>query len=484
MPRVQSRPDYSLKCPAEILQTIFLGNSQVDLGSFHFGTNCSQVCRRWRDVAINTAELWSTIRVEGRANVLKVETFLTRARNRPLKIFIQTQITCLLQSPVLDRTDMINERDYLESGPRTTDNVHGLLPSFSPSTAALVMAFPARKRPSRLPLETPMGLSELAELLDILSAKWSQWRTIEFTAHRGPLLESFFYRLSTLPSAENHIFEMGVFYTGRSLLYDSTAQDQILFDGSFYPAFQRAVFQRVILDWAKSAPTMASLMILDIESHTVSYESLRDAVSGSRILTELAIRSFKPLGPRLEIILPCLESLTLTRLVDKDLADLFQALTVPILSKLDLEFGSLWIYERFLETIQTEKYLPMWSRLTHLTLTETKWNRPQALKVLNNLNLLESLSLRYCTKKNEFCATLMANPELCPKLVKLLIPDNIPYEKMIDYLDLRSFRGTSLQQLAFFGSDSDESREKAILLRRRVKRVDSYTLSISDEDID
>ncbi|KAF8868622.1 hypothetical protein BD779DRAFT_914769 [Infundibulicybe gibba] len=73
------------RLPPEILSQIFVFNAQIRLeGWLEAAHTCSLVCKRWREIALDCAELWSQLNFENHYPPRRLAKIVERARSVPL----------------------------------------------------------------------------------------------------------------------------------------------------------------------------------------------------------------------------------------------------------------------------------------------------------------------------------------------------------------------------------------------------------------
>ena len=243
-PRLYHSND-TLGLPTEMLAKIFLAGIQ-DQSDFdarnekHWGTLCSHVCKRWRNLAIQTPELWSQIICTHPMEPQLWKLWIKRCHRGPLDIII------MLKKESGDLYDLDN--NFQRS--------RGL------STAVLDLITPHIHRWHSLRLEI--------DFQPVLVQLWSQLLSAMQPSHCAPTLESVVFAC-----------------------VESSYWDTVIFPSSFpevMPAIKEVVISALRVDWWKSIPYFTGLVHLKLEGTNVTDHVLKDILLYSPALKSLYLK--------------------------------------------------------------------------------------------------------------------------------------------------------------------------------------------------
>ena len=250
----------------------------------------SHVCKRWREVALNSHILWTTLEFAKRPRLERAQMYIARSGGLPLNIHID----CTFPENVDEedhpdhplyhenkalREKSIHEALIVEHGEDYTHEVDEMDVGDDDDTEVLFLS-----------------QQELGKILDIIEPRVSQWGTFEFHASTYGYIHLLISRLHALPSAP--LLETFEVY------HIEDCEDYEVFNGddktSFLPfhgdapLLKEVKFWGVHIDWdAALSSFLSGLHVFELSFHTKdvrpSYTTFRQIIINSPDLHTLSL---------------------------------------------------------------------------------------------------------------------------------------------------------------------------------------------------
>ncbi|KAJ7069568.1 hypothetical protein C8F01DRAFT_976582 [Mycena amicta] len=254
----------------------------------------SQVCRHWRQVALRTSCLWTSLHFREPAHISRAETFLRRANaNYSLDILVDT----------------VSPEEHIPGVTLCCDEMRTIFEMITPHVARW-RAFHLKVRANECKLIARQALS---------------------TCGPAPRLETLqLYHFEDYRTAHN--------------LYIATYRDPVVIFNNVLPSLKNVSLIGVNLPWAH-APYLQQLDALELALHPDNIRPPYDAwdamLRGSPRLRRLLLHYSGPRAasdePSSRICVPTLEELSLTDLDPEHLATMLRTLELPRLITLSMD---------------------------------------------------------------------------------------------------------------------------------------------------
>ena len=225
----------------------------------------SHVCRHWREVALNSHTLWTTLDFDNILQLERSKVFIERAHGLPLKIHIDCTIP--------EDTD---EEDHPD---------HPLY-SQNKETRKLIKDFD---------LQHFLSQSDLMQILDLIEPEVSHWGELDFHVSTYSYVQSLLSRLHKIPNApllkKFHVYHHEElddfeFFNGD----DKTSY--LPFHGNA-PLLESAIFWGVHIDWDSSFHFLKDLHEFELSFHSKdvrpSYATFTQIIKNSPELRTLSL---------------------------------------------------------------------------------------------------------------------------------------------------------------------------------------------------
>lgn len=346
----------------------------------------SKVCRRWRDTAIQTATLWSTVYFDGEGSLARQTEYLKRSKDAPLDVEI----------------DFLEIEEYVQ-----------------PKAA----------------------LQQLREILSLVTRHVRRWKSFELRVSTYALMALTLMALGKCRSAPL-LETLKLDWEGDEDPEEPfpwprlKKQDFIIFHGSV-PQLKDLTLEGAFLDWPKYRG-LPNLTRLELHAQTYdvrpSYDDFIRILRESPRLATLAIASSGPSGnwrdwDKAPVVLPSIEQLELGYLRPSEANALLRRLTMPNLKRIMIEFDGSEYCNNLLSTLSSPDETTGHSMLSTLERLEisgldcSKKAIEKAYAAASNLRelrlnmlILRSTWYRYLGREETSTGRVF-----CPKLEKLHI---------------------------------------------------------------
>ena len=231
----------------------------------------SHVCRHWREVALNSHTLWTTLDFDNVLQLEKSKVFIERAHGLPLKIHIDCSIP--------EDTDEEDHPDHplysqnKETGKQVKDG------------------------------DDFLSQNDLMQILDLIEPEVSHWGELDFHVSTYSYVQSLLSRLHKIPDApllkKFHVyhheeFDDFEFFSGD----DKTSY--LPFHGNA-PLLESAIFWGVHIDWDNSLHFLQGLHEFELSFHSKdvrpSYATFTQIIKNSPELRTLSLSLSGPFLP-------------------------------------------------------------------------------------------------------------------------------------------------------------------------------------------
>jgi len=246
-----------------------------------FQVLASHVCRRWREVAIDSHVLWTNLEFVHRPRLEKAKVYLERAHGLPLNIFID----CTFPEHV-DEEDHPDHPLYHDNESRKKEH-----------------ASDCGDEGCGEHDDEPFFLSQkqLSQILDLIEPAVSHWGTLDFRASTYGYVQTLLSRLHNMPSAPQ--------LETLQICHFEDCDDYEVFSGedkTFYlpfhgdaPALKDLALWGVHIDW--DAQFLRGLRELELSYHAKdvrpSYKAFASMISNSPDLKSLTLSLSGPILP-------------------------------------------------------------------------------------------------------------------------------------------------------------------------------------------
>ncbi|KAJ7645406.1 hypothetical protein DFH06DRAFT_998357 [Mycena polygramma] len=426
----------------------------------------SHVCKHWREIALGTHTLWTTIKFVGHLNAEKGRAWLERSNGLPLDIFI-------------DCTDMHDpEHNDDHEGEHTHPHPHPH-PHLEPE-----------------PTEPCVSIDDLKVILDMIMPHVAQWRVFEVSVNFYTYMYEVLSRLAQCPSAPL-LEELGLYnYEEHENEEVETFQPAHLataflpFHG-IAPKVTHVAFWGVHIAWDDALPFLQGLREIELAYHTrdvrPSFETFRAMLDASPELDLLSLCFSGPTGDMEVVEVPSLRALVLCYLEQEFVQPLVAALVLPALDDLTLDLHEE-DYTDFAKQLaepargQTRSLL---AGLTTMKLAGLHCNDAAADLVMGQLGGLQRLHIK-ADEEQQWSKRLVQMkgtvPMYCPKLESLRV-EGMEGGQVRALVAARKAAGAPLTHVYIgnldFVSNKDES-----WLRANVDTFDFFEPSDSEEEVE
>ncbi|KAJ7212156.1 hypothetical protein GGX14DRAFT_447706 [Mycena pura] len=299
----------------------------------------SHVCRHWRQIALGSHTLWTTLRFgfEGHLNVEKAQAWLERANGLPLDIYIDCTRA---HDPTQDDEKL---DDPQPPAVQPLDLGIGIIVSFDHATGTITTE-PSVPVQEEEELEPCISLEDLITIMDLLIPHVQEWRIFEVTVNIYKYVYEVLSRLAQCPSAPL-LEEFGLYNYEESEETETFEPAELAtaflpFHG-IAPKLTITAFWGVHVAWDESLSFLKGLRDIELAYHVrdvrPSFETFRAIIDNSPELEVLTLCFSGPTGDLEVIQMPSLRTLVLCYLELEYLQPLVRSFVLPALEDLTLE---------------------------------------------------------------------------------------------------------------------------------------------------
>ncbi|KAJ7670271.1 hypothetical protein B0H17DRAFT_1209491 [Mycena rosella] len=482
---------------------------EEDVSDLAFQVLVSHVCRHWRDIALGTHTLWTTLQFSGHLNAEKAQAWLDRSNGLPLDIFIDCTT---VHDPDHDHDGDEEAPDAdavgtVQSAASAAAAAFGIILSFDPATGTLTSS--TTTEPPVLaeePVPEPcITLDDLIVIMDMIIPHVQHWRIFEVTVSYYTYMYQVLSRVAQCPSAPL-LEELGLYdYEDISDEYEvfqppELATPFVPFHG-IAPKLTNVAFWGVHIAWDDSLPLLKGLREIELAYHAKnvrpSFETFRAILDASPDLELLSLCLSGPTGDFEVIEVPSLRSLVLCYLENDFVKPLVQALVLPGLEELTLDFQQE-DYSDFAKQLagpargQSRSLL---AGLTSLKLTCLPCDDATSELFMAQLGGLKNIDLNCAEEDSKRYFELLTKmkgkpqtPSFCPKLETLRLAglEGKPIRKLVA---ARKAAGAALQKVLVSDRDFVDPKDEKWLRANLdtfsfFEPSDSEDDAMNDEDMD
>ncbi|KAF8208897.1 hypothetical protein K438DRAFT_1813101 [Mycena galopus ATCC 62051] len=474
----------------------------------------SHVCRHWREIAVGTHTLWTTIRFIGHLNAEKASTWIERANGLPLDIFIEATDMHDPNHGLEPEGDQGEQQDDAQlpgawPGPTPSVGITSVILAFNPDTGTLTTSTHHHGLPGmpdggpEPPVEMCLSLDDLKVILDMIIPHAAQWRVFEVSVNYYTYMYEILSRLAQCAGAPL-LEELGLYN------YEETEHNE---DGEEPDTFQPAhlaeaflpfsgnapnlthvAFWGVHIAWEDALPMLSGLKEIELAYHTKdvrpTFASFRAMLDASPELDLLSLCFSGPTGDMEPVAIPSLHALVLCDMEMDLVSPLVAALELPALDELTLDLHGE-DYTDFAEQLagpargQTRSLL---AGLTTLKIAGLHCNHATCDLVMGQLGGLKRLHVKceeaeedagdpWFVRLKEVKGTV---PRYCPKLESLKI-EGIDGDVLKELVTMRKAAGAPLTQV-FLGRMDMLTKTVENWFRANVDQFDYFDPSDDEEE--
>ncbi|KAG6903132.1 hypothetical protein C0995_004679 [Termitomyces sp. Mi166 len=453
----------------------------------------SHVCRHWREVAIETPELWTMLTFTEGAPFEKSRIWIQRAKGGPLDIEIDYTFS----------DDEDDDDDDDDNEPQPVESTTALYGHQHATNLNHIDCFHACAHP-------PFSLSDFKQILDIIAPLVAQWRSLVVSTSTWEYMHTLLSRLSECPSAPLletlKLRDEGDSEDDETFSPAELKEPFLIFNGNA-PKLHDVTLWGVHLDWDRSLTLLSDLHDLGLAYHTEdvrpSFATFTQIIASSPNLRTLSLCQSGPRENDCEennwgtdiIEISSLKELTFSDHKNSYATVLLQKLSVPNVHSLELDF-----YDEDYTKFVKQLTLPMpktnksiLAGLEHIKISGLPCNRASMESMLGQLAGLKTFTIKCFGEEEQeifkqlFPVNMTAGGSTtqnrriyCPNL-HTLKSTGICGAEMRKFVEARSAAGVPIKQLKM--SDEDVIDEAEIMwLRDHVEELNFF--EESDEEFD
>ncbi|KAG6836683.1 hypothetical protein H0H93_004973 [Arthromyces matolae] len=471
----------------------------------------SHVCQHWREVALETPTLWTTLTFSEGAPFERSRTWIQRAKGSPLDIHIDCTIP-----------DVGEElRPFVGFADDEEEHEDWLPPVASPLVPPV--ATPAThgqryvdKHASCNHDPPTFSLPDLQVIMDMLVPLVSQWRSLEVTTSAFEYVHTVLSRLSQCPSAP--LLETLEFYhyedvEDYEVFSPAEFRESFLIFNGNAPNLRDVALWGVHLDWDRSISLLSNLRDFELTYHAEdvrpSFDTFAQIIKSSPNLRTLSLCLSGPQKHDSEennwgmdseniIEVPSLKDLVFSYHTVAYGIALLKKLSVPNVHSLALDFDG----EDFSDFVK-QLILPMpkstksiLTGLEHIKISGLPCDRSTSESMLRQLVNLKTFNINCMNEEeHDMFRKLFPSPPsgasssssaarriFCPNLY-MITTSGIPGEEMRAFVEARASAGVPIKRVMMSEEDDVDERD-AIWLRAHVEELDFFEPSDSEEEFD
>jgi hypothetical protein len=232
----------------------------------------SHVCRHWREVALNSHTLWTTLDFDNVLQLERSKAFIERAHGLPLIIHIDCAIPDEYEEEEEDHPDHPLHSQNKETHKQVKDN----------------------------DLQQFLSQNDLMKILDLIEPEVSHWGELDFHVGTYSYVQSLLSRLHKIPNApllkKFHVYHHEEFHD----VNDDDKTSYLPFHGNA-PLLESAIFWGVHIDWDNSSHFLQGLRAFELSYHSKdvrpSYTTFTQIIKNSPELRSLSLALSGPFLP-------------------------------------------------------------------------------------------------------------------------------------------------------------------------------------------
>ncbi|KAG6856529.1 hypothetical protein H0H87_003454 [Tephrocybe sp. NHM501043] len=471
-------------------------------GVLQFQVLVSHVCRHWREVALETPPLWTSLDFMEPAPYEKSQAWIQRAKNGPLDISIDCSIPT--DEEDMEEHDEEHDEEHQEGLSRPSRNV---------ITAEAHGEFYAKEHAACSHPPPQFSLTDLRQILDIIVPHVAQWRHLEVTVTVWEYMHTVLSRLSQCPAAPL-LETLQLYYEEEIEEYDVFSPPELrepfcIFNGEA-PNLRNVALYGVHLDWDRSVSLLSDLHDLEMTFHAEdvrpSYATFTQIIAANPNLDTFTLCLSGPKEHDAEtndwgtdpIEIPSLKAFVFNFHKASYAIALIKKLSLPNVHSLSMNYDS----EDYTEFVK-QLALPMpnskkslLAGLEHMKISGLPCNRASIEIMLGQLAGLKTFNIN-CSGEEETEIFKKLHPHVkpitggpssshpkvyCPALYSITTT-GVTGPEMRTFVESRKVAGAPLRRVMM--SEDDEIDEKDVIwLRSQVEELEFFEPSDSEEEFD
>ncbi|KIK69568.1 hypothetical protein GYMLUDRAFT_33944 [Collybiopsis luxurians FD-317 M1] len=480
-----------------------LGKEQADEESdeederrLPFQILASHVCRHWREVAIESPLLWTSLRFQLGTSLEMAKIWLERSKGHPIEI----EIDCTSQVDVMDEDDEDDE-DVVDIS--STDGTSGSNTNHESSPDGHA------EDDSTFENQPPyLTKAQVSEIMDIIVPVVDRWRLFCVNASFYDSLHLILERFSRCAAAP--LLEVLEMYHNEDCEEFETFSPPelntrfILFGGNA-PKLRTVAFWGVHIDWDASLSLLNNLSELELAYHAEdvrpSFETFSAIFAGSPDLQTLSLALSGPSGKRDEwgttpIDIPSVKNLSICYHDPAYIESLLPLLHLPNVVELTVNYDSQDYTELALLLAKPPpgRTKSLLAGLEHFKIESLPSNHNARQLMLEQLVNLKCIYLNCAGDEEEFFDRLMElkptpsqagtlqSVVFCPHLTVLMTTgiDGLRMKRMVE---ARKQGGAPLSRVSMSEEDDLEEKDET-WLRAHLDELDFHEPSDSEEEME
>lgn len=455
-----------------------------------FQVLASHVCHHWREIAIESPSLWTTLTFSEGAPFEKSKTWIQRSKGLPLDIHIDCSIH--------DEGDIA-----LHDADSDTD-----VDAVAPMTASPALVVSHGQEYAELhkdcihphPIFT---IPDFHAILNIIVPYVSQWRLLEVTTDQYHYMHTLLARLSKCPAAP--LLEFLELYHSDDQLedYDTFSPAELdtpflIFNGNA-PKLTNVALWGVHLDWERSIPLFSSIRELEFAYHAEnvrpSYATFTKMIATSANVRTLTLCVAGPAEHSDDndwgtepLDIPSLEDLVLTYHDAAYVTAFIRKLCAPNVHSLALDFAEEDYTEfvQYLTAPMPGKSKSLLAGLENMKISGLPCDNKSVDLVFEQLAGLRTLNLNCSGEEEEkFFNRLMKASSTgtklyCPNL-HTIITTGIEGARVKAFVEARRAAGVPIKKVLMSEEDAIDEKEEN-WLRAHVDELEFFEPSDSEEE--
>ncbi|KAJ8080619.1 hypothetical protein PM082_017453 [Marasmius tenuissimus] len=472
----------------------------------------SHVCKHWREVALETPTLWTSMNFCFGSSIESAKVWVERSKSQPLDITLD----CSVAAELIVEDDELSDDD--DGGDESDDDqvMEDANHNNGNNTPAATGDDPHSLSSDGLP-----GLSqdEIREFLDIIIPHVDRWKSFRLVASHYDKIYPVLERLSQCPSASS-LEALELYHHDDTEEYDTFPEPQfkkgfLLFHGNA-PKLRSVSFWGVHLDWDASLPFLQGLRDVELAYHAndvrPSFATFAKMLAASPDIETLSLLTSGPTKPtnlesekdkdwpdrRNPIEIPSLKELVVCHHELDYILPLLPLLHTPNVVSLHLDFesGDCTELAMLLATppAHTDRRTSLLSGLQQLKIGGLPCNTKGREAMLEQLVNLKLFNLNCCDEDEvEFfnllkklkpqAAKSETGPTVlyCPNLTSIYTT-GIRGKQMKSFVEARRQGGVPLKRVGMSDDDEVDEREEK-WLKDNVEEVEFFEPDSDFEDV-
>ena len=453
----------------------------------------SHVCRHWREVALSSHTLWTTLDFDNILQLERSKVFIERAHGLPLKIHIDCTIP--------EDTDEEDHPDH---------------PLYSQNKET-------RKQVKDYDLQHFLSQNDLMQILDLIEPEVSHWGELDFHVSTYSYVQSLLSRLHKIPNApllkKFHVFHHEEFDDFEFFNGDDKTS-YLPFHGNA-PLLESAIFWGVHIDWDNSFHFLQGLREFELSFHSKdvrpSYTTFTQIIKNSPELRTLSISLSGPYLPTGALFddegqwgpepfeIPSVHHLTLQYDDPQSASAIIQHFYFPNLRNLTLDFDSE-DYTSFVRKLlipvkgRSTSILPgleslkisglpcdiatveaMLKQLTNLKVFELNCFGPEELMIFKKL--IDPMAGRKKQGETQINAVAQTLPRIFCPLLETFTVTSVGGSKIKSLVMARKIAGAPLKTLRLSYDDCISTKTQE-WLKNHVEVLEFFESSDTEEEVE